>query len=64
LSNNLALLSGVDIPIPAIELAVHQPTIKEISYVGELEYFSSLQTLCFDKNTIIAANPEGSSGLS
>jgi len=40
--NKLQLFAGTDIPIPALELTVHQPTIKEISYVGELEYFSSL----------------------
>ena len=32
--------------------------------MGELNYFSTLQILCFEKNTIIASNPEGASSLS
>lgn len=31
--------------------------------MGELDYFSTIQTLCFDKMTIIAANPKGASRL-
>lgn len=57
-------MTGVDIPIPDLQLTVHQPTVREISYMGELDYFSALQLLCFDKNTIIAANPQGASRLS
>lgn len=57
-------MSGVDIPIPQLQLTIHQPIIREISYMGELDYFSTLQMLCFDKNTIIAANPQGASSLS
>lgn len=60
----LALLSGVDIPVPNLQTAIHQPTIKEISYVGELEYFSAMQLLCFNKKTIMAANPTGTFNLS
>lgn len=62
--NKLALLTGVDIPIPELQLTIHQPTIKEISYIGELNYFSTIQILCFDKNTILASNPEGAFHLS
>jgi len=50
-------MTGVDVPIPDLQLTIHQPRIKEISFMGELDYFSSIQLLCFDKNTIIAANP-------
>lgn len=64
LLNKLALLTGVDIPIPDLQLTVHQPVVKEISYLGELNYFTALQTLCFDRNTILAANPQGASYLS
>lgn len=32
--------------------------------MGEMDYFSTIQLLCFDKNTIIAANPKGASSLS
>ena len=56
-------MTGVDIPIPEIQTVVHQPTIKEISYMGELEFFSSAQTFCFNKDLLIANNPEGKTGL-
>lgn len=58
------LCAGVDVPIPDLQLTIHQPSIKEISHIGELDYFSTIQLLCFDKNTIIAANPQGASHLS
>ena len=57
-------MTGIDIPIPDLQLTIHQPTIKEISYLGELEYFSALQIICFNKSTLIAANPKGASRLS
>ena len=56
-------MTGVDIPIPEIQTVVHQPTIKEISYMGEIEFFSSAQTICFNKDLLIAANPQGNTGL-
>lgn len=59
----LQLISGVDIPIPELQVSMHQPTIKEISYLGEEQYFSALQILCFNKQIIMAANPQGSSAL-
>ena len=59
----LQLISGVDIPIPELQTSLHQPTIREISYLGEEQYFSALQILCFNKQIIIAANPQGSSAL-
>ena len=57
-------MTGVDIPIPDLQLTIHQPTIKEISYLGELDYFSTLQLLCFNKSILIASNPKGASRLS
>ena len=62
--NKLAIFSGVDIPVPALQLTLHQPRIKEIALIGEIEYFSTLQLICFDKRAIIAANPKGASSLS
>lgn len=49
----LALMTGVDIPIPDLQLVVHQPTIKEISMVGEQDFFIGIQVLCINKNTYI-----------
>lgn len=62
--NKLQLMSGVDIPIPELQTSIHQPTIKEISYLGELEYFTTMQLLCFNKDVLIASNPQGASVLS
>ena len=49
----LALMCGVDIPIPECQITVHQPTIKEIAFIGELEFFTGVQTLCINKNMLI-----------
>jgi hypothetical protein len=38
----LALMCGSDIPVPECQVVVHQPTIKEISFVGENGYFTGL----------------------
>lgn len=55
-------MAGTDIPFLAGETIIHQPTIKEISYIGELEYFSTLQMFCFNRDVILAS--EANSGLS
>jgi hypothetical protein len=39
MDTRLALMCGVDIPIPECELTIHQPRIKEISFVGERDFF-------------------------
>ena len=49
----LGLMTGVDLPIPALELVIHQPTIKEISMVGEQDFFIGIQLLCVDKKLYI-----------
>ena len=45
----LALMTGVDIPFPGLQLTIHQPTIQEISLIGELDFFLAAQCLCVDK---------------
>ena len=47
---DLALFTGVDIPIPECQIVIHQPTIKEISMVGEKQFLSGVQILCIDKD--------------
>lgn len=59
----LQLIAGTDIPIPELSVSLHQPTIKEIAFIGEEQYFSALQMLCFNKQIIVASNPQGSSAL-
>ena len=38
--NKLLLLSKSDIPFEQARLIIHQPTLKEISYIGESSFFS------------------------
>ena len=52
----LALMCGTDIPIPELQTTIHQPTIKEISYIGEQEFFIGLQTLSINKNMLAQGN--------
>ena len=49
----LALMAGVDIPIPTCQLVVHQPTIKEISMIGEKDFFIGAQCLCLNKSMYV-----------
>ena len=35
MDSRLALMTGTPIPIPECQIAVHQPTLEEISYMGE-----------------------------
>ena len=61
MDNRLALICGIDIPIPELQLIIHQPKIKEISFIGEADFFSGVQCLClnktmFTKDEIVLAN--------
>lgn len=49
----LALLTGVDIPIPECQINVHQPSIKEISLIGEDIFFTAVQCLSLNKSMFI-----------
>lgn len=49
----LALMTGIDIPIPELQTTIHQPTIKEISMIGEQNFFIGIQLLCVDKKLYI-----------
>lgn len=51
--HRLALMTGVDIPIPELQITVHQPTIKEISMIGEQDFFIGIQMLCVDKKVYV-----------
>ena len=50
--SDLLLLSGNDIPFPEAQLTIHQPTIKEIGYIGEEAFFSGCDLLDFSKNIL------------
>ena len=49
---DLALFTGVDIPVPECGIIVHQPTIKEISMIGEKQFLTGAQMLCIDKDSL------------
>ena len=46
-------MCGTDYPVPECQLTIHQPKIKEISYIGEYEFFSGIQCLCLNKSMFI-----------
>ena len=48
----LALMCGVDIPIPECQLTLHQPRLKEIALIGDQDFFTGAQTLCISKNML------------
>jgi hypothetical protein len=50
---NLALMAGTDIPIPELELTLHQPKLKEIAFIGETDFFTGIQCLCLHKSMFI-----------
>lgn len=49
----LALATGADIPIPEIQLTIHQPSILEISMIGEKDFFVGIQLLCIQKSMYV-----------
>ena len=49
----LALMAGIDIPIPELQLTVHVPTIKDIAYMGEQQFFMAVQYICLEKESLV-----------
>lgn len=49
----LALMAGTDIPVPECQAILHQPTIKEIAFIGNEDFFIGVQTLCLHKSMFI-----------
>ena len=50
--NNLSLRTGADIPFPEGRLVIHQPTIKEIGFIGENTFFLGCGFLSFSKDIL------------
>ena len=46
-------MCGVEYPIPELQIAIHQPKIKEIAYIGETDFFSGIQCLCLNKSMFV-----------
>ena len=51
--NRLALIAGIDIPIPQLQLIIHNPTIIEIAHIGDLDFFTGVQCLNINKNMLV-----------
>lgn len=50
--NELLLLSGNEIPIEEIQIILHQPSVKEIGYLGEDTFFTGCEFLRFTKDRL------------
>lgn len=50
--DKLLLLSGNDIPFAEAQLTVHNPTLKEIAYIGEEAFFTGYQMLGISKELL------------
>ena len=50
--NELLLLSGNDIPFMEAQVSIHQPTLKEIAYIGEDAFYSGCGILNFSKDNL------------
>ena len=50
--NDLLLLSGNDIPFLQGRLIIHQPTIKEIAFIGEEMFYNGCEMLTFSKDNL------------
>lgn len=49
---DIVLGAGIDIPFPEAQAVIHQPTIKEIAYIGEESFFIGCELLKFSKNNL------------
>lgn len=49
----LGLMTGIDLPIPELQTVIHQPSIREISLIGEQDFFIGIQLLCINKKLYI-----------
>ena len=53
MDTRLSLMCGTDYPLPECELTIHQPSIKEIAFIGESDFFSGIQCLCLNKSMFV-----------
>lgn len=49
----LKLTTGIDISVKECNIVLHQPSILEISTIGEENFFIGVQTLCLNKSMFI-----------
>ena len=49
-----ALIAGIDIPIPECRLILRQPKIRDIAFLGDINFFTGAQTLGLHKSMFIS----------
>ena len=59
--SELLLLSKNDIPFKSAQLSIHQPTLKEIAYIGEEDFFAGVQFFNISKTSVDAEGVDLSS---
>lgn len=59
MNNVLSLLSGIDIPFDEAHVTIHQPTLKEISYIGQDNFYIGCEYLTFSKEKIESQDKVG-----
>ena len=57
-ADELQLMTGVDIPIEGLGITIRQPKVKDISMLGETNYFIALQIFLMDKKQLKIDSPE------
>lgn len=57
--NELGLLAHNDVPFPQGRVTLHQPSVKEIGYIGEEYFFTGCQVLTFTKDRLIDEDKSG-----
>ena len=53
MDTRLSLMCGTDYPVPECQVVIHQPSIKEISFIGEQDFFVGIQCLCLNKTMFV-----------
>ena len=59
MDTRLAMMCGIDIPIPQCELIIHQPRIKEIALIGEKDFFLKQKFKAVSETIKLVSDKEG-----
>ena len=54
----LTMVSGSDVPVPELQLVLHQPTIEEIGVIGEQKFYQALSIFNTSKEKIMKSYDE------
>lgn len=46
-------MAGIDIPISELQITIHVPTIRDIAFMGEQQFFQTAQYLCLEKESLV-----------